>query len=56
MAVVTLKELKTPCPKGKRLMGIDQSKNALGLADFQSESHHRHAGSAPSHAQNSRRT
>lgn len=32
MAVVTLKELKTALPKGKRLMGIDQSKRALGLA------------------------
>ena len=32
MAVVTLKELRGELPKGKRLMGIDQSKKALGLA------------------------
>lgn len=32
MAVVTLKDLKSNLPKGKRLMGIDQSKKALGLA------------------------
>jgi putative Holliday junction resolvase len=32
MAIVTLKELRTALPKGKRLLGIDQSKNKLGLA------------------------
>jgi putative Holliday junction resolvase len=32
MAVVTLKEMKSALPKGKRLLGIDQSKKALGLA------------------------
>lgn len=32
MAVVTLKDLKSTLPKGKRLLGIDQSKKALGLA------------------------
>jgi putative Holliday junction resolvase len=32
MPVVTLKELKDRLPKGKRLVGIDQSKKALGLA------------------------
>ena len=32
MPVVTLKELKASLHKGKRLMGIDQSKRAWGLA------------------------
>ena len=32
MAIVTLKELKSALPKGKRLLGIDQSKKSLGLA------------------------
>jgi putative Holliday junction resolvase len=32
MAIVTLKEMKSALPKGKRLLGIDQSKKALGLA------------------------
>lgn len=32
MAIVTLKDLKSALPKGRRLMGIDQSKKALGLA------------------------
>ena len=32
MAIVTLKELRAALPKGKRLMGIDQSKKAWGLA------------------------
>ena len=32
MTIVTLKELRAALPKGKRLLGIDQSKKALGLA------------------------
>jgi len=32
MTVVTLKELRAALPKGKRLLGIDQSKKSLGLA------------------------
>ncbi len=32
MAIVTLKELRAGLPQGKRLLGIDQSKKALGLA------------------------
>ena len=31
-SIVSLKELKTALPKGKRLMGIDQGKKTLGLA------------------------
>ena len=32
MAVLTLKELKTSLPRGKRLMGIDQGEKTWGLA------------------------
>lgn len=32
MPIVTLKELRIMLPKGKRLLGIDQSKNKLGVA------------------------
>lgn len=32
MAIAALTELKSALPKGKRLLGIDQSKKALGLA------------------------
>jgi len=32
MTIVALKDLKAALPKGKRLLGIDQSKKALGLA------------------------
>ncbi|MBU6474422.1 MAG: Holliday junction resolvase RuvX [Alphaproteobacteria bacterium] len=32
MAIVTLKELRAALPRGKRLLGVDQSKKALGLA------------------------
>lgn len=32
MAIVSLKELRTLLPKGKRLIGIDQSKKAWGLS------------------------
>ncbi len=32
MAILTLKELRAALPAGKRLLGVDQSKKALGLA------------------------
>lgn len=32
MTIVALKDLKSALPKGRRLLGIDQSKKALGLA------------------------